>query len=217
MTKSELQSVKNHFKKSDPIIHAAMEKLDFDEWIKPHNNHTGLYYFQRLCREIIGQQLSGKAASTINSRFEALFNGKEITPDNLLRFPDQTLRDAGMSWAKVSYVKNIATAYSLNSVAFDKFNMLTDEEIIKELTSIKGVGPWTAEMFLMFTLGREDVFSHGDLGLRKGFSKVYGIEKPTKIQIEEVVTKWSPYKSYGSFTLWHTLDNAVDNQELRKD
>lgn len=89
-----------------------------------------------------------------------------------------------------------------------KLDSLSKEDVIKELTMVKGIGVWTAEMFLLFTLHREDIFSHGDLGLKKGFAKLYGVNNPTKEDIETVVKRWSPYQSYGSIVLWHHLDNS---------
>lgn len=197
----------SHFKKVDPIIFPIMKTVNFNEWIAPKKAKRGPSYFQALCREIIGQQLAGKAADAINKRFTGLFANHKVNPDELVKLPDQKLRDVGMSWAKASYVKNIAKAYLTKSVEFERLHQLDDQDIISQLTTIKGVGRWTAEMFLIFTLGREDVFSYGDLGLKKGFVKVYGIKNPSKEEIEKVVTKWTPYKSYGSITLWHSLDN----------
>lgn len=202
------QHIRKHFQIKDPIIYKAMKNLKIEQWITPHSPKSGKHYFEHLTGDIIGQQLSGKAANTIYSRFKALFPGNKIEPQKLLKIPDQTLRNAGLSWAKASYVKNIARAYLDQTVKFDKFSDLPDQEIIEELTTIKGVGPWTAEMFLMFTLGRENVFSHGDLGLKKGFCLLYKIETPSRDQIEKVITKWSPYKSYASITLWHSLENT---------
>ena len=197
----------SHFRKTDPAIFEIMKGVNFNEWIVSKKAKRGTIFFQALCREVIGQQLAGKAANAINKRFAKLFRKREITPDALLKLPNQTLRDTGMSWAKAGYVKNIADAYITKIVEFDKLYKMDDEEIVKQLTTIKGVGNWTAEMFLIFTLGREDVFSFGDLGLRKGFSKVYGVENPNKEQVEKVVSKWTPYKSYGSIALWQSLDN----------
>ena len=199
--------VRNHFKKVDRVIYKSMKDLDFDEWIKPRKEKGGVDYFRALCREIIGQQLSGKAANAIYKRFLSLFNKGKVDAKKLVKTEDQTLRNLGMSWAKAKYVKNIAEAYLTKSVNFDNLHNLPDQEIINELVKIKGVGYWTSEMFLVFTLGRENVFSHGDLGLKKGFIKLYKIEDPTKEVIEKVVEKWSPYKSYGSITLWHSLDS----------
>ena len=197
----------SHFRKADTVIFEIMKGVNFNEWIAPKKAKRDSIFFQALCREVIGQQLAGKAANAINKRFAKLFRKREITPDALLKLPNQTLRDTGMSWAKAGYVKNIADAYITKIVEFDKLYKMDDEEIVKQLTTIKGVGNWTAEMFLIFTLGREDVFSFGDLGLRKGFSKVYGVENPKKEEVEKVVSKWTPYKSYGSIALWHSLDN----------
>lgn len=203
------RKIREHFKKFDPIIYKAMHDLNFDEWIEPKKIKRGKDYFRALCREIIGQQLSGKAANAIYKRFVSLFEKNKIDPKKLIKTEDQTLRNLGMSWAKAKYVKNIADAYLTKSVQFDKLHKLSDEEVISQLITIKGVGPWTSEMFLIFTLGREDVFSYGDLGLKKGFAKLYKIEDPKKDQIEKVVKKWSPYKSYGSITLWHNLDSKA--------
>ena len=197
----------SHFQKSDPVIFEIMKGVNFNEWIAPKKAKRDSIFFQALCREVIGQQLAGKAANAINKRFVNLFRKGRITPDALLKLPNQTLRDVGMSWAKAKYVKNIAKAYIEKSVEFNKFHQLTNEEVISQLTTIKGVGNWTAEMFLIFTLGREDVFSFGDLGLKKGFSKIYGVENPKKEEVEKVVSKWTPYKSYGSIALWHCLDS----------
>lgn len=203
--------IKLHFKKVDPIIYKAMDSLDFDEWIKPRRKRQGdgKDYFSALTREIIGQQLSGKAADAILQRFKTLFKDGLVDAKALLKISDQKLRDVGMSWAKAKYVKNIAEAYLTNTHQFDKLHELSDEEVIEQLIKIKGVGNWTSEMFLIFTLGREDVFSHGDLGLKKGFIKLYQIANPTKDQVEKVTSKWKPYRSYGSITLWHTLDAEV--------
>ncbi|MBN1168888.1 DNA-3-methyladenine glycosylase 2 family protein [Candidatus Woesebacteria bacterium] len=216
----KLQKVKDHFKKVDPIIYKAMRDVNFDKWLKRQKPKTsdGSEYFERLCREIIGQQLSGKAVGAIIERFEQLFNNKLIDPHKLVRIHDKTLRNVGMSWSKVQYVKNIAKAYLNNTVQFDKLHKLSDEEITSQLTAIKGVGNWTVEMFLMFTLGREDVFSYGDLGLRKGFAKLYKIDNPTKVEVEKVTDKWKPYRTYGSITLWETADAKVveANKNLRK-
>jgi DNA-3-methyladenine glycosylase II len=216
---TKFRIVRQHFNKVDTVIHKAMEGVNFDDWIKPRKNKlNGNDYFIALCKEIIGQQLSGKAANAILRRFNQLFDDGEANAEKLIHMKDNALRNAGMSWSKASYVKNIAKAYLDKTVNFNKLNSLSNEEVIEELTTIKGVGPWTAEMFLIFTLGREDVFSYGDLGLKKGFSYLYQIENPTNEQIEKAVTKWTPYKTYGSITLWNSLDKSVveASKELRE-
>jgi DNA-3-methyladenine glycosylase II len=220
MTTDKQKVVRRHFRKVDPIIHKAMKNVDFDRWIKPRRLKTSdeSEYVRALCREIIGQQLSGKSATAIIKRFNALFDDNTIVPEKLLRMRDKTLRNVGMSWSKARYIKNIARTYVNNTVQFSKLHKLPDEEITSQLTAIKGVGNWTVEMFLIFTLRREDVFSHGDLGLKKGFMKLYKIEKPSTEQIEKVTSKWKPFRTYGSITLWHALDSEVveANKKIRE-
>jgi DNA-3-methyladenine glycosylase II len=193
-----------HFKKVDSQLHALIAKIEtLEQWHRKHH----LDYFIELCGNIIGQQLSGKAADTIFARFEKLFDGKKISPENVLNIPDQKLRDVGMSWSKVKYVKDLAQKISDNELKLEELDNLKDEEVIKSLTKVKGIGPWTAEMFLMFTLGREDVFSHGDLGLKNAMKKLYKLKKePARKQIEKIVEKWKPYRSYASRILWKSLE-----------
>jgi len=199
--------IRKHFEKVDPVIYKAMEGLDFDEWIKPYKERKKANdYFAALCVEIIGQQLSRASANAIIKRFRSLFKDEKIDPKQLLAINDQRLRDAGMSWAKAKYVKNIAEAYLNKTVRFDELDNMSDEEVIKELNLIKGVGPWTAEMFLMFHLNRPDVFSHGDLGLKKGMMKLYKKDFISKEFAEEVTSKWMPWRTYGSIALWHSLE-----------
>ncbi|PIQ73719.1 hypothetical protein COV58_00970 [Candidatus Roizmanbacteria bacterium CG11_big_fil_rev_8_21_14_0_20_36_8] len=194
-----------HFSRKDPVIYTVMKTMDFSKWIGKKKT-TRLEYFRSLCRQIISQQLSGKAADTIQTRFEELFPEKNITPETLLKIEDQTLRDAGMSWAKVSYVKNIATEILGNRIRWSDFEKFNDENIICELIKIKGIGRWTAEMFLMFTLGREDIFSHGDLGLKRGIERLYHLKNPSPKKIETITSIWKPYRSYGSISLWQSLE-----------
>lgn len=186
-----MKHIVKHFHRVDPILASAITQL---EAIVPSND-----YFSDLCEIIIQQQLSEKAGDTIWKRFFTLFN--KLTPGALLRMPDQKIRDAGISWSKISYLKNVARHGDFNYL-----QTLPDEDVIRELTKIKGIGPWSAEMFLMFTLGREDVFSYGDLGLKKAIKKLYKFKKdPTRKQMEKLVSKWSPYRSWAARILWKSL------------
>lgn len=193
-----------HFKKNDPILYSYFLKIGKLEPIKkdiPEN------YFSRLCREIMGQQLSDKSSEAIISRFNALFPAGMVRPKNVLSLSHEKIRSTGMSHAKARYVRNLAEAIIHGDLHIERLDSLKDDEIISELTRVKGIGPWTSEMFLMFVLGREDVFSHGDLGLRKGIKKIYGLKKdPTKKQIEKIIFRWSPYKTYASRVLWMSVD-----------
>lgn len=193
------KKIKAHFKKVDPVIHKVMEPIDFGYWWdRPKRD-----YFTALCEDIVGQQLSAKAADSIFARFTGLFPKKQITPGRLLKLKDQQIRDIGTSWAKAKYLKDLAGQVKAKTIHLEKLEQLTDSEVVAELTKIKGIGPWTAEMFLIFTLKREDVFSRGDLGLNKAFKKLYGQRR-----LETVIRPWSPYKSFGSLALWHSLDNV---------
>lgn len=193
-----------HFKKNDPVIYEYFVKVGKLPAIK---KDTPQNYFFRLCREIISQQLSDKSASAIFNRFVALFPTGKVDPSDIIVLPHETLRNTGMSHGKARYVRNLAEAVENKIVDFTHFETVSDEEIITELIKVKGIGRWTAEMFLMFVLGREDVFSHGDLGLRKGLQKIYRFKKDlSKEEIEKMIKKWSPYKTYASRILWASLD-----------
>ena len=197
--------VKSHFDKADPKIAKVLDSVDLAVWFEDRDSDD---HFFNLAREIIYQQLAGAAASAIFARFEKLIGGS-VKPDVVSAIPDQSLRDVGLSWAKVRYIKDLAAKVLSREVVLTNLEELDDESVVAELTKVKGIGCWTAEMFLLFTLHRENVFSYGDLGLRKGFGKLYGKDKPTDTQIKRIVDRWSPYKSYGSIALWHTLDNQI--------
>ncbi|AKM79513.1 MAG: HhH-GPD family protein [Candidatus Beckwithbacteria bacterium GW2011_GWB1_47_15] len=203
----DYKRVKNHFKKVDPVIHQVMQDLDFAVWLKPWVKKWRLSdYFRSLSRELISQQLSTKAADAIISRWEGLFADGKVSPHQALKIADAKLRSVGMSWGKVSYIKDLAEKFLDGSLKLNKLEQMADDEVIDHLTQVKGIGPWTSEMFLIFTLGREDVFSHGDLGLRKAIIKLYRLRRVSPTRIEKIIAPWSPYKSYGSIALWHSLE-----------
>ncbi len=195
--------VRNHFKKVDPILFSLIKKHD-DISIQHSNN-----YFLSLCREIMTQQLASGAARAIFGRFEKLFEKREVAPEMVLSLSDQTIRDTGASWAKVKYIKSLAQCVASKTIDLDGIEKLNNKEVIQELIKVKGIGPWTAEMFCMFSLGREDVFSYGDLGLRHAIQKAYGFKKePTIKQMEKITSKWSPYRTYGALLLWNSIDTV---------
>lgn len=190
--------VRNHFKKVDPKIPL------FDVCLQPTKK-----YFQDLCESIVCQQLSGRAAAAIWKKFNILVGEKNIKPEYIVKLEDAFLRMTGISWSKARYTKSVAQAFIDGTVTPRKFHSMSDEEIITQLIKIKGVGRWTAEMFLMFSLGREDVFSYGDLGLRHSLQKLYKMKKePTVKQMEKITKKWSPYRTYGALLLWRSLDKV---------
>lgn len=200
------KKILNHFKKHDPILYSyaiKVGKLEVIKKDKPEN------YFYRLCREIVCQQLSDKAGSTIFSRFQKLFPNGLVTAPDVLSISHEQLRASGMSNAKARYIRNLAEDCIHGDFPILYLDTMNDEEILQVLTKVKGIGPWTAQMFLMFTLAREDIFSHGDLGLKKGLIKMYNLKKnPTKNQIEKIISKWSPYKTYASRILWASLEKV---------
>lgn len=163
-------------------------------------------YFESICSDIVSQQLSGKAADTIFARFKAALGGK-VTPGAVLEIEGQKLRDCGMSWGKVSFVKDLAERTKSGELKTRKLRELSDEEVISELVAVKGIGRWTAEMFLMFSLGRGDIFPVDDLGIKNGFEKVTG-KKFDKVKSANFAKKnWAPFRTAASWYLWRSLEN----------
>lgn len=190
-----------HFKRVDPVIYKVALNLELKELNRPKD------YFIDLVESIIGQQLSGKAASTIFNRFVKLFPKDRITADYLLKIPDEKIREAGISFGKIGYIKGIAKAVDDRTLNLNKLDNLSDEEAIEELIKLKGVGRWTAEMFLMFTLLRTDVFSAGDLGLQNAIIKHYKLKEKPKIDVLiKISSVWSPHRSFACRILWRSLE-----------
>ena len=199
-----------HLMKVDAILALAIEQIDIEENRKPNKNH-----FKALVESIVSQQLSVKASDTIFKRFVELFvKSKAIksirgfpTPDQILKMSDEKLRAVGLSGSKVKYIKDLSQKVHTNEVKINALQKMSNEEVIQHLIQVKGIGRWTGEMFLMFSLARPDVFSHGDLGLRNAIKKLYKFKAPpTENQIEKIVAKWSPYKTLASRYLWKSLE-----------
>lgn len=166
--------------------------------------------YQSLVEAIITQQLSGKAADSISTRFRAIY-GRFPKPADVMETSDAKLRKAGLSYMKVSYIKDLSKKVESKEIQLSYMKNLTDEEIIIQLTQIKGIGRWTAEMFLIFSLGRLDVLPVGDLGLKKGIQRLYSLEElPEKEQIEHIAKKWKPYRSVATWYLWRSLDESIE-------
>lgn len=164
----------------------------------------------RLMASIMSQQLSTKVAQVIYRRFLELYNGKEPKPQQVLDTPSEMLRSIGLSNAKVSYVKNVAEFCIANKISDKKLVEMTNEEVIEKLVAIKGIGQWTVEMLLMFTLGREDVFAVDDLGIQQAMVKLYNLDTSNKKVVKEkmlkIAAKWSPYRTYACLHLWRWKD-----------
>ena len=200
----DINTILDYFETVDPILaHAGHEVITK---LAPSVKQSSKNYLSDLCESIVSQQLSVKAASTIWARTHGTV-GNWNDPHLIVSVLSEDLRACGLSGQKISYVKNIADAVLNQRLHLTKFDEMTDQETINELVQIKGIGQWTAEMFLIFSLGREDVFSSGDLGLRNGIKKLYDLELVTPHAAHELSLKWAPYRSYASIILWKTLDN----------
>ena len=167
-------------------------------------------YYQELVESIVGQQLSVKAAASIRARFLSLFDGTFPTPEQILAVSPEVLRTAGLSNAKATYVHDLARHVAAGTIRFDQLDRQQNPEIIATLTDVKGIGEWTAHMFLIFCMGRLDVLPTGDLGIRNGVKALYNlVSVPTPDEIRQVAQRhyWHPYESVASWYIWESLDN----------
>jgi DNA-3-methyladenine glycosylase II len=192
-----------HFTKTDPVMASLLASLGTISL--PEKITTDEYAFH-LYSSIISQQLSVKAAEKILDRFISLVGDPHDTYAILNLSPDE-LRAVGLSYQKAGYIQSIAENIANKTVRIEHLDELSDELVIESLTKIKGVGKWTAEMFLIFTLGRSDVFSVGDLGLLRAVQRLYNVPDLRKEELLEKSLGWSPYRSIVSLALWHSLDN----------
>lgn len=192
-----------HLKKNDPKLKRVIEGITLKELAAPRG------YFEALVEAITSQQLSVKAADTIFARFCALTPGKKCpTPREVIKIPPAKLRACGLSGMKVKFIKDLAKHVANKTLDLETIDALSDADVIARLTAVKGIGRWTAEMFLIFSLRRADVFSYGDLGLRKAMQKIYKMKKlPTPAQAARITAKWKPYRSMGARYLWASLRN----------
>lgn len=195
-----------HFKKVDPILHKVLEKVYKIHGEDLFNISKKEELFDDLAESIVSQQLSVRASDAIYKRILDLMPGKKLNPGNLLRINDEDLRKAGLSFGKIKYLKDLSEKVKSGQLELDKLDALENEEVISRLTKVKGIGRWTAEMFLMFGLGRPDIFSHGDLGLKNAIKKIYGFENYKIEEVEDIVVKWSPYRTLAARVLWRSLE-----------
>jgi DNA-3-methyladenine glycosylase II len=191
--------------KNDPVLAPIIASAGLPNII-PNKN-----YYQELVESIVSQQLSVKAAATILKRFLELFPEVDFpAPDQILQKDIEQLRAVGLSRQKASYIQDLASKVIEGEVRFNHLDARSNDEIIAELTQIKGVGVWTVHMFLLFCMGRLDVLPTGDLGIKNGIHKLYNLkEKPTPEEMEAIAREnnWHPYESVASWYIWHSLDN----------
>ena len=165
-------------------------------------------HFAMLVRAIVFQQLSTKAATTIHNRLLEAMPGRTVSPEALASFTDEQFRAAGISRQKAAYLRDLGLKVADGVVALDAVDVMPDEEVIAALTQVKGIGRWTAEMFLIFRLQRPDVLPLGDLGIVNAIQKAYGLrKKPTAKRMQKLGEAWRPYRSIASWYLWRSLDN----------
>jgi DNA-3-methyladenine glycosylase II len=165
-------------------------------------------HFAHIAQSIVYQQLSGKAAATIHGRLTALYGGRSPTPKELLATRTPKLRAVGLSGQKSQYLKDLARHAHEGSVPFDALDEMDDASVITTLTSIRGIGVWTAQMFLMFRLGRPDVLPVTDLGVQKAIQLLYGLRKlPTPDRVAKIGARWAPYRTVASWYLWRRVDD----------
>jgi DNA-3-methyladenine glycosylase II len=200
----ELKTACTHLSHNDPRLAMIITKYGTPT-ITPHTN-----YYEELVSSIISQQLSVKAAATIWNRFIALYENKTPTPEQILETDIEVIRSVGASYAKANYIKDLALHILEGRLDLAHIATLPNDVVIEQLTAIKGIGEWSAHMFMIFSLGRLNILPWGDLGVRKSMQEVYGLPQlPTKIEMIEAATenKWHPYESIAAWYLWKNLDN----------
>ncbi len=205
----DLDAAFSHLATADPVLAALLDQFQ----PRPPRPEHGL--FHDLVSAIVSQQLSSKAADTIMRRLhDTVAPGAEITPEAILRTDHEALRAAGLSNAKARYVHGLAEAVADGTLDLAALPALGDDEIVVQLTQVKGVGRWTAEMILLFSLARPDVLSTGDLGIRSAVMRHYGLAAlPAPAAMEAIAEPWRPYRSAALLLLWQSLDNrpSVDS------
>jgi DNA-3-methyladenine glycosylase II len=190
----------NHLKQCDPVLRAIIERVG------PYRMSYGDADFASVAETIVYQQLNGKAAETIFQRFAALA-GEPITPEGILKLSDQQLRAVGLSKQKSAYLKDLAAKTAEGLLDFKRLPDLSDEEVIEHLTQVKGIGVWTAHMFLMFSLRRPNVLPTGDYGVQMAIKKHYRKRKlPKPKDMEKIARAWHPYRSVACWYMWRSLD-----------
>ena len=197
---------------SDPTMAALIErlgKIDVETRLRRRSEERPADAYGALLRAIVGQQLSTKAARTIYGRVLELFGGRTPTPEQLLEAEEKALRACGLSGRKVEYVRDLASHVISGELELDKLGELSDEEVVDEIVAVRGLGVWTAEMFLIFHLARPDVISTGDLGIRRATQVAYGLDElPGPTELERIAEPWRPHRTLGCLYLWRSLDNA---------
>lgn len=201
----DFRAAVRHLKRVDPVLARVIEIVGP---CRLESRREGTH-FQALVRSIVYQQLSGKAAATILSRFNALYPERIPTPEAVLVTSDAELRGAGLSRQKIGYMRDLASKVSNGALPLDAVESMDDDDLIAHLVQVKGIGRWTAQMFLMFRLDRRDVLPELDLGIQNAIKRAYRKRKrPTPKDVRKIGAKWSPHSSVASWYLWRSLENG---------
>jgi DNA-3-methyladenine glycosylase II len=196
-------------READPVMAGLVDRYGDPDGVRPRRVGVPADAYGALLRSIVGQQLSTKAAVAIYGRLAALYGDRTPTPRELLETDPDTLRGVGLSRAKVRYLRDLAERVEAGEVDLDRLPELPDDEIRAQLTRVKGLGPWSIDMFLMFHLGRPDVLPVGDLGIRKAVQVAYGLDElPDAATINRIGDAWRPWRTLASLYLWRSLDTT---------
>lgn len=200
----QMHAAIRHLKARDPVLGALIERVG------PYRIEFREPSFETLVRSIVFQQLSGKVARVIYGRLAGALPEQRITPEGILALGPERMRRLGLSRQKTAYIRDLARQTVKRKVEFELLPDFPDDEVIARLTAVKGIGKWTAQMFLIFALRRHNVLPTGDLGIRSAIKKVYGLaELPKPQEIEELARDWHPYCTVASWYLWRSLDGQA--------
>jgi len=201
----DFRAAVRHLKRVDPVLARVIEIVGP---CRLESRREGTH-FQALVRSIVFQQLSGKAAATILSRFNGLYPDNTPSPEAVLATSDAQLRAVGLSRQKIGYMRDLASKVTQGTLPLDAVDSMDDDDLIAHLVQVKGIGRWTAQMFLMFRLDRRDVLPELDLGIQNAIKRVYRRRKrPTPKDVRRIGAKWSPHSSVASWYLWRSLENG---------
>ena len=212
MSPQDIKKALRHLKK-DKLLGKAMVNLPKpDQKIgEDYFGEMNKDYFPALLRSIIYQQISGKAAKAVEGRFRAVFKDNKPTPKQVLKLDDRDFKSAGISPQKMKYIRDLSEKFINGAINPSYFQKMSDDDIRNHLISVKGVGHWTIDMFLIFTLKRSDVLPTGDLGIAKGFQKIFNLKKlPDARKMERLANSWRPYRSVASWYLWKVADKEKE-------
>ncbi len=211
LTSTHIETARSHLRTSDPVMKAIIDAVG------PYTLRFERDRFAMLVRSIVSQQISTSAARAIRHRLQELAGPAGLTAANLARFSLDELRSVGLSPQKAAYVADLSARVNDGTVGLRRIGRLPDEQVVEQLTQVKGIGRWTAQMFLIFSLGRPDVFPHDDLGVRTAIRDRYGLpELPDKATSHAIATPWRPYASVASWYCWRSLDMARNTETVAK-